>query len=118
MDAEEPAQKGGEDEQQDEEARGLVVEEEADGEEVGVAGGEAPAAGDDEGESGIGQQEEDPEVNLGEEQRMGAVEAQQLAQICEDVGRGGVISIFNFQLSTPSALRRQGGCRGGGSRRR
>ena len=86
IDAQEPSEEGGEDEQQDEEAGGLVVEEEADGEEVGVAGGEAPAAGDDEGEAGIDEQEEDPEVDLGEEQRVGAVETEELAEVCEEVG--------------------------------
>ena len=86
IDAQEPSEEGGEDEEEDEEAGGLVVEEEADGEEVGVAGGKAPAAGDDEGEAGVDKQEEDPEVDLGEEQRVRAVETEELAEVCEEVG--------------------------------
>ena len=83
------AQQRGEDEQQHEEATRLVVEEEADGEEVATAQGEAHLAAHlvalralpDQRKAHIHQQEEDPKVNLREEERMRTVERQEAAEV-------------------------------------
>ncbi len=80
--AEPPAQQGGEDEQQHEEPRGLVVEQKADGEEVAVARHAAVACqgavGAENCVDGEDDEEEGPEVYLCEQQGMGAVEAEEL----------------------------------------
>lgn len=82
-DAESPAEEGGEDEQQYEESRGLVVEKEADEEEVGIArkassGGHGTAVANkaafaferqtyDTGVDSKNHEEESPKIELGEE---------------------------------------------------
>ena len=96
-DAECPSEKGGEDKQEDEEAGGLEIEEETEGEEVAVA--EHTAAGIevavglaaltryDESEEEIDDEEEHPEMNLREEQGVFVVEGEERGEVCEDVGQ-------------------------------
>jgi hypothetical protein len=91
-DAEYPTQEGGEDEQQDEEARGLIVKDQTEGEEVAVAEhaacgveaavGVASLSGDNESEEEIDDEEEHPEVNLREKQWMIVVEGEKRCEVC------------------------------------
>ena len=104
-DAQQVAHDGGEDEQCDVVARGLVVEEEADEEDVAVAPqaaclADALACGEvgesaartlfaqrhDEAESYVDDEEECPEVELGEEQRVLVVEGEEVSQVCKEIG--------------------------------
>ena len=72
---------GDEDKEADEEAAGLVVEEQTDEEEVGVAQQVTVAH---EGEPGKDQGEESPELELGEEQRTLGMESEDVLQVSEE----------------------------------
>ena len=74
-------QKGGEDQQQHEKTGGFVVENQAEEEEVCVAGRETPTTCDNKRETGKNDKEESPEVELGEQQRMGTIEAEKATKI-------------------------------------
>ena len=78
VDAQPVSQQGGEDEQKDEKSRGFVIEDETEEEKVGIAeclsGLQSFVFGDDECEEYIYNEEEYPEVDLGEQQRLVAVE--------------------------------------------
>ena len=86
-DAEEPAQQGGADKQQHEEAGGLVIEQQAECEEIAVAQhtaagfqaavGLTPLARHEEAEHHVHEKEQHPEMNLGEQQRLVAVEREE-----------------------------------------
>ena len=94
--AEEIAHDGCKDEQTDIEAGGLVVEEEAHQEEIAVAPEPTAFAHveafapqrDDEAEEGVDDEEEGPEMELGEEQRMLRVEGEEVGEVCEEVVHG------------------------------
>jgi hypothetical protein len=79
--AEHPSQQCGEYQEQYKSARSLIVEEQAEEEEVCVAGRETPTTCDNKRETGKNDKEESPEVELGEQQRMGTIEAEKATKI-------------------------------------
>jgi len=78
VDAQPVSQQGGEDEQKDEKSRGFVIEDETEEKKISIAeclsGLQPFVFGDDECEEYINNEEEHPEVDLGEQQRLVAVE--------------------------------------------
>jgi len=93
--AKEIAEESGEDEEKDEEARGLEIEEETDEKEVAVAEcqfGEFAAIGEfgpiepfrmEEAIAGEDKKEEGPEVELGEKERMFLVKRKEVSKKCK-----------------------------------
>ena len=82
-------QKGGEDQQQHEKTGGFVVENQAEEEEVGVAERLFCAVtfgfGDNQGEEYVYNEEERPEMDLGEQQRMVAIEREKVSEVLEQI---------------------------------